>query len=97
MAYLDIRFRYTKMGYAGNREPQHIVPTAVASKEDITAGDFVRAKNGADDLDFYTGYEVSSRVATAFLQTEWPLSCSRYTYSCYRPSVMPPFHASVVD
>ncbi len=46
------------MGYAGNSEPQYIVPTAIATKDDITAGDFVKSRDGLEDLDFYIGNEV---------------------------------------
>jgi actin-related protein len=46
------------MGYAGNSEPQYIVPTAIATKDDITAGEFVRSRDGLEDLDFYIGDEV---------------------------------------
>lgn len=46
------------MGYAGNSEPQYIVPTAIATKDDITAGEFVKSRDGLEDLDFYIGNEV---------------------------------------
>jgi len=46
------------MGYAGNSEPQYIVPTAIATKDDITAGEFVKSRDGLEDLDFYIGDEV---------------------------------------
>ena len=30
--------RYAKMGYAGNNDPQFIIPSAIATKETPTAG-----------------------------------------------------------
>jgi actin-related protein 3 len=43
---------YTKMGYAGNVEPQYIIPTVTAEKMDAgTQG----KRDGIDDLDFYIG------------------------------------------
>jgi len=45
---------YTKMGYAGNWEPSHIIPTAVATSTKKTAGAYV---GGLEDLDYYIGDE----------------------------------------
>lgn len=47
--------RYTKMGYAGNTEPQFIVPSAIAVKESASVGN--RQAKGVEDLDFYIGDE----------------------------------------
>ena len=51
--------RYTKMGYAGNTEPQFIVPSAIAVKESASVGDkaIQRLGKGVEDLDFYIGDE----------------------------------------
>ena len=50
---------YTKMGYSGNCEPNFIVPTLIATKED--KGNQIRAKSDdIPDLDFYIGNEVRS-------------------------------------
>ena len=47
---------YTKMGFAGNCEPQFIVPTLIATKEEAKAG-HVRSKRAEiADLDFFIGY-----------------------------------------
>lgn len=46
---------YTKMGYAGNCEPQYIVPTVVASRAE--KGGNRTNTDGVEDLDFYIGNE----------------------------------------
>ena len=47
------------MGYSGNCEPNFIVPTLIATKED--KGNQIRAKSDdIPDLDFYIGNEVRS-------------------------------------
>jgi len=52
------------MGYAGNAEPSYIVPTAIATKDGVTAGAH-RAKGGEmEDLDFFIGDEAVSRATT---------------------------------
>lgn len=50
---------YTKLGYAGNREPQYIIPSTIAIKENMRAGDQAtrRLTRGIEDLDFYIGDE----------------------------------------
>ena len=52
-------FSYTKMGYAGNKEPQFIIPSAIAVKETAKVGDDAskRLTRGVEDLDFYIGDE----------------------------------------
>ena len=47
------------MGYAGNRDPQFIIPSAIAIKETNKVGDQAnrRLARGVDDLDFYIGDE----------------------------------------
>ncbi|XP_022669831.1 actin-related protein 3-like isoform X1 [Varroa destructor] len=51
--------RYTKLGYAGNKEPQFIIPSAIAIKENAKIGDMAtrRLARGVEDLDFYVGDE----------------------------------------
>eukprot|EP01035_Chromulina_nebulosa_P055162 gene55162-75589_t len=44
---------YTKMGYAGNVEPQYIVPTVIACKAD--EGGIQGKRDGVEDLDFFIG------------------------------------------
>merc|ERR1712072_1171822 len=45
---------YTKMGYAGNWEPSHIIPTAVATSTKKAASAYA---GGVEDLDYYIGNE----------------------------------------
>jgi len=53
---------YTKMGYAGNCEPQYIVPTVVASRAQM--GGQEATVDGVDDLDFYIGNEALAHSTT---------------------------------
>lgn len=50
---------YSKLGYAGNREPQFIIPSTIAIKENMKVGDQAsrRLTRGIDDLDFFIGDE----------------------------------------
>ena len=50
---------YSKLGYAGNKEPQYIIPSAIAIKETAKVGDQAsrRVGKGVEDLDFYIGDE----------------------------------------
>lgn len=52
-------YRYSKLGYAGNKEPQYIIPSAIAIKETAKVGDQAarRLGKGIEDLDFYIGDE----------------------------------------
>lgn len=63
---------YTKMGFAGNTEPQYILPTAIAIKESAKIGDQSqrRAAKGIDDLDFHIGDDAVDRPGYA---TKWPI------------------------
>ena len=49
--------RYSKLGYAGNKEPQFIIPSAIAVKETAKVGDDAtrRLARGVEDLDFFIG------------------------------------------
>jgi actin-related protein 3 len=44
------------MGYAGNTEPQYIIPSCIAIKESAKVGDR-RIGKGVEDLDFFIGDE----------------------------------------
>jgi actin-related protein 3 len=50
---------YTKLGYASNKDPQFIFPSAIAIKESARVGDQSarRITKGVEDLDFYIGDE----------------------------------------
>ncbi|VDD94406.1 unnamed protein product [Enterobius vermicularis] len=55
---------YTKIGYAGNTEPQFIIPSAIAVKEKVGGQ---RATSGRiDDLDFFIGDEALSPAAANY-------------------------------
>ena len=60
---------YTKMGYAGNCEPQYIVPTVVASR--ALKGGQEATVDGVDDLDFYIGNEALAHATTH--QVNYPI------------------------
>ena len=51
--------RYTKLGFAGNKEPQFILPSAIAIRESARIGDHAtrRLGKGVEDLDFFIGDE----------------------------------------
>ncbi|KAJ3342198.1 Actin- protein 3 [Gonapodya sp. JEL0774] len=55
---------YTKMGFAGNNDPQYIIPTAIAAK----ATQNVPTKRGIDDLDFFIGDDAFANAKTYDLQ-----------------------------
>jgi len=56
---IDVGTGFTKMGYAGNKEPQYIIPSAIAVKETAKVGDDAtrRLTRGVEDLDFFIGDE----------------------------------------
>ncbi len=53
------------MGYAGNTEPQFIMPSCIAIKEKAQVGDQAirRLGKGVEDLDFYIGDEALDATA----------------------------------
>eukprot|EP00127_Corallochytrium_limacisporum_P002394 Clim_evm35s119 gene=Clim_evmTU35s119 len=57
---------YTKMGYAGNPNPQFIMPTVIGMKESASVGDQAqrRVARGLDDLDFHIGDEAVENQKT---------------------------------
>lgn len=81
--------RYTKLGFAGNKEPQFIIPSAIAIKESAKVGDQSsrRLYKGVDDLDFFigdeafdaTGYAVKVRLNTCMINKEL-YSCIYYYF-----------------
>ncbi|KTG04577.1 hypothetical protein cypCar_00043764, partial [Cyprinus carpio] len=66
------QLKYTKLGYAGNTEPQFIVPSCIAIKESAKVGDQAqrRMMKGVDDLDFFIGDEAIDKPNYA---TKWPI------------------------
>jgi actin-related protein 3 len=61
---------YTKMGFAGNTEPQYIIPSAIAVKESAKVGGKATSFKGVDDLDFHIGDEAIDRPTYG---TKWPI------------------------
>jgi len=59
---------YTKLGYAGNTEPQHIIPSCIAVKESARVG--AKVATGVSDLDFYIGDEA---LDAANYTVKWPI------------------------
>ena len=56
-------FRYSKLGYAGNKEPQFIIPSAIAVKESAKVGS--NLSRGVEDLDFFIGDEAMDATGYA--------------------------------
>lgn len=61
---------YTKMGFAGNTEPQFIMPSAIAVKESAKIGGKSTSFKGVEDLDFFIGDEAVDKPNYA---TKWPI------------------------
>jgi actin-related protein 3 len=55
---------YTKMGFAGNCEPQYIVPTIIATQEGKGTQKAATQKKGVEDLDFHIGDDALSFAKT---------------------------------
>jgi len=55
---------YTKMGYAGNTEPQYIVPTVISTQEGKGSQKAATQKKGIEDLDFFIGDEALAMSKT---------------------------------
>lgn len=69
---IDCGTGYTKMGYAGNTEPQFILPSAIAIKETSKVGDQAqrRLTRGVEDLDFFIGDEALEQPSYS---VKWPI------------------------
>ncbi|KAL1779389.1 actin-related protein 3 [Sigmodon hispidus] len=74
---VDCGTGYTKLGYAGNTEPQFIIPSCIAIKESAKVGDQAqrRVMKGVDDLDFFIGDEAIEKPTYA---TKWPIRHGLY-------------------
>ena len=59
LTLVQLCHRYTKLGFAGNKEPQFILPSAIAIRESARIGDQAtrRLGKGVEDLDFFIGDE----------------------------------------
>eukprot|EP01113_Clastostelium_recurvatum_P042542 TRINITY_DN68_c0_g2_i2.p1 TRINITY_DN68_c0_g2~~TRINITY_DN68_c0_g2_i2.p1 ORF type:complete len:436 (-),score=164.91 TRINITY_DN68_c0_g2_i2:148-1404(-) len=51
---------YTKMGFAGNVEPNYIIPTTIATNEAKAKQTSAAKKKGVEDLDFFIGDEAQA-------------------------------------
>ncbi|XP_029089728.1 actin-related protein 3B isoform X4 [Monodon monoceros] len=69
---VDCGTGYTKLGYAGNTEPQFIIPSCIAIRESAKVVDQAqrRVLRGVDDLDFFIGDEAIDKPTYA---TKWPV------------------------
>uniref|UniRef100_A0A8D0HQY5 Actin-related protein 3 n=1 Tax=Sphenodon punctatus TaxID=8508 RepID=A0A8D0HQY5_SPHPU len=58
---------YTKLGYAGNTEPQFIIPSCIAIRESAKVCDQAQSRvlKGVDDLDFFIGDEAIDKPTYA--------------------------------
>lgn len=65
---VDVGTGYTKMGFAGNTEPQYIFPSALGVKETAKVG--AREARGVEDLDFFIGDEAFTHPGYA---TKYPV------------------------
>jgi len=61
---------YTKMGYAGNTEPDFVIPTLIANPQGRGGGE-IRNTEGLADLDFYVGNEAQENAAS--YQINYPI------------------------
>lgn len=66
---------YSKIGYAGNAEPQSIIPSCVAVKEYSKVGnqESRRLGSGLDDLNFYIGDEALDWDGKNDYSVRWPI------------------------
>jgi actin-related protein 3 len=64
-AVIDCGTGYTKLGYAGNSEPQFIIPSAIATRDGKIGGNVGGGK--IPDLDFFIGDEALSPSAANYL------------------------------
>lgn len=65
---VDVGTGYTKLGFAGNSEPQYIFPSAIAVKEQAKIGG--GTVKGVEDLDFHIGDEAMDQPGYA---TKYPV------------------------
>lgn len=64
---IDVGTGYSKLGYAGNKEPNFIIPSTIAVKETAKVGDDAtrRLARGVEDLDFFIGDEAMEATGYA--------------------------------
>ncbi|THD28881.1 Actin protein 3B [Fasciola hepatica] len=66
---------YSKVGYAGNSEPQSIFPSCIAVKEYCKVGtrEVRRLGTGLDDLNFYIGDDALALDGKNDFSVKWPI------------------------
>lgn len=74
---IDVGTGYTKMGFAGNTEPQFIIPSVIAANDLKAQGTGVgkasAAKTGVEDLDFFIGdAALTDKIRTTY-QVYYPV------------------------
>lgn len=65
---VDIGTGYSKLGFAGNTEPQFIQPSCIAVKEQAKVG--TKVAKGVDDLDFFLGDDAQDKPNYSI---KWPV------------------------
>jgi len=76
---IDIGSGFTKMGFAGNVEPQFVIPTCVANSSK-KAGGVVSSHSqatGVAEMDFYIGDEAYARKDSDRYLLSWPVNKGR--------------------
>lgn len=76
---IDVGSGYTKMGFAGNIEPQFVIPTCVANSTKKGGGLHISqtAGAGASEADFYIGDEAYQRKDSPNYLLSYPVSRGR--------------------
>ena len=77
------------MGYAGNTEPQFIVPSCIAIKESAKVGDQAirRLGKGVEDLDFFIGDEATDAANYTVKVQSFNTFCA-FIWSCESTSLL---------
>ncbi|XP_076822778.1 actin-related protein 3-like [Clavelina lepadiformis] len=65
---VDVGTGYSKLGFAGNTEPQFIIPSCIAVKESARVSN--KVARGVDDLDFFIGDEAQEKPNYS---VKWPV------------------------
>ena len=83
---------FTKMGFAGNTEPQFIIPSVIAVNDLESQGTGVgkAAKSGVEDLDFFIGdAALTDKIRTTY-QVFYPVTVNHGLVACAFSSVCAP-------
>jgi hypothetical protein len=83
------------LGYAANKDPQFIFPSAIAIKESARVGDqnARRVTKGVEDLDFFIGDEAFDASGYA-VKVSFPLISARVNY-IFAVAYLCDFHFSI--